>query len=403
MQPIVIERPYRFVPPHRGTWWPSFIRFFDLQGIWLRRAEGVVAHECRGTEHLRRSFEAGHGILLAPNHCRNADPVVMGWLSREVGFHLYAMASWHLFQSRFQRFAIRRMGGFSVHREGVDKQAIETAIEILETAERPLVIFPEGTVSRTNDQLHTLLEGVSFIAHTAARRRARNVPGGQVVVHPVGLKYRFGGDLKKVADEVLSDLEHRLSWPPQRHRSVLERIGQVESAWQYLKELQYFGGIRQGSLGERRNDLIERLLTPLEQEWLGAPQAGAAVPRAKNLQTKIMPDLARGQVDETERLRRRSQLTDIELARQLSFHPEDYLSSRPSVDRILETLERLEEAFEDQARVHGSLTVIIQIAPPIPVNPARERRSAVDPLMETLADSLRGMLAALALESPLGE
>lgn len=403
MEPIVVERPYRFIPPHRGTWWPTFIRFFNLQEIWLRRAEGVVAHECRGTEHLRRSLAAGHGIVLAPNHCRNADPIVMGWLSREAGCHVYAMASWHLFQSRFQQFAIRRMGGFSVHREGIDKKALETAVEILKTAERPLVVFPEGTVSRTNDQLHTLLEGVSFIAHTAARRRARDVPGGQVVVHPVGLKYRFGGNIEKVADEVLTDLEHQLSWPPQRHRTVLQRIAHVEAAWQCLKELQYFGTPRLGPLGQRRNDLIEQLLEPLEREWLGERQVGPVVPRVKNLHSKIMPDLASGRADATERARRWSQLTDLELARQLSFHPEDYLPSRPSMDRVLETLERLEEAIGDKARVHGSLTVIIQVAPPILVSPDHDRRAPVDPLMQALQSSLQEMLDALALESPLLE
>ena len=81
----------------------------------------------------------------------------MSWLAREVRCLVYAMASWHLFQqSRFMAWAIPRMGAFSVYREGVDRQAINLAIEILETAARPLVIFPEGAVSRTNDHLHAL-------------------------------------------------------------------------------------------------------------------------------------------------------------------------------------------------------------------------------------------------------
>ncbi len=144
--------------------------------------------------------------------------MVMGWMAREVRCLVYAMASWHLFQqSRFMAWAIHKMGGFSVYREGVDRQAINVAIEILETAARPLVIFPEGAVSRTNDRLHALLDGVAFIARTAAKRRAKAVSGGQVVVHPVAIKYLFGGDLDATADPVLTEIEQRLSWQPQQH------------------------------------------------------------------------------------------------------------------------------------------------------------------------------------------
>ena len=220
MQPILIEKPYRFIPPHRGDTWPTLVRDLNLPGRWLRRKEGVVSHEIRGADPSGASLRAGHGILLTPNHCRLADPMVMSWLAREVRCLVYAMASWHLFQqSRFMAWAIPRMGAFSVYREGVDRQAINLAIGILETAARPLVIFPEGAVSRTNDRLHALLDGVAFIARTAAKRRAKSVPGGQIVVHPVAIKYLFRGDFDATADPVLTEIEHRLSWQPQKHLS----------------------------------------------------------------------------------------------------------------------------------------------------------------------------------------
>ena len=55
----------------------------------------------------------------------------------------------------------------------MDKQAVQTSIEILATAERPLVIFPEGHVSRTNDRLTPTLAGTALIARQAAKRRAK--------------------------------------------------------------------------------------------------------------------------------------------------------------------------------------------------------------------------------------
>ena len=405
MQDIIVEKPYRFIPPHRGTWMPRFIRRFDLQGRWLRTQEGIVDHECRGTEHLRRSIDHGHGIMLTPNHCRTGDPLVIGWLSRQVDRLVYAMASWHLFnEGRFTAWAIRQMGGFSVNREGVDRKAIDTAIQILETAERPLVIFPEGSVTRTNDRLHSLLDGVAFIAKTAAKRRLKRTEHGKVVVHPVALKYLFGSDIDQAADDVLTGIEERLSWQPQRHLSHLDRVAKVGTALLCMKEIEYLGTTQSGTLKARLGALTHALLQPLEEEWNGKTSEGDVVPRVKALRMKLLPDMIHGSITDSERARRREQLTKLQLAQQLSYYIPSYLMGRRSVDRLWETLERFEEDLNGQVRVHGSLKVIIEVGEAIEVNPQRDRLAPVDPLMQQIESRLQAMLDRLALESrPLDE
>ena len=209
---VVFERPYKHVPPYRGNLWPSFIQRFRLVDRYLKHKEGVVGYECRHFDRMRASVDRGDGILLAPNHCRYADPLVLGWPAREIGVHLYAMASWHLFnQGRFDAFALRRMGAFSIYREGTDRAALETAIDILAVAERPLILFPEGTTNRTNDVLKPMLDGVTFIARTAARRRQKNVDG-KVVVHPIALKYLCMGDVQAWTSKQLDVIEQRLGF-----------------------------------------------------------------------------------------------------------------------------------------------------------------------------------------------
>jgi 1-acyl-sn-glycerol-3-phosphate acyltransferase len=404
MQNIIVEKPYRFIPPHRGTWWASMIQLTDVYTWYLRRKEGVVGHEIRHAERLCASLDAGHGIMLTPNHCRMADPLVIGWLTRAVGCHVYAMASWHLFnQDWFTAFAIHKMGGFSVNREGVDRPAINTAIEILDTAERPLIIFPEGAVSRTNDRLHALYDGVAFIARTAAKRRRKHVDGGKVVVHPVALKYRFQGDLRRSLDPVLSDIEHRFSWRPRQQVPLYDRIVKIGLALLCLKELEYFGREQTGTLEQRLAGLINRLLQPLETEWLGKPQEGAVVPRVKALRMKILPDMVEGRVSPEERQRRWEHLADIYLSQQVSCYPPDYLDSHRSVDRLLETVERFEEDLTDRASVHGSLNVVIDVGEAIEVSTKRDRNATSDPLMDRIKSDLQGMLDQLALESPLYE
>ncbi len=401
MQAIIIEKPYKFIPPVRGEFWPSLIQYFDLYSRHLRKNEGVYEHEVRHAERLRASLDAGHSILLTPNHPRTADPLAIGYLARAARCNLFAMASWHLFnQSKFMAWAIRRMGAFSLNREGVDRQAINMAIELLDEAKRPLVLFPEGGSTRTNDRLHALLDGVSFIARAGAKKRLKR-DGGAVVVHPVAFKYLFQGDLVRAADGVLSDIERRLSWRPRPRKTLMDRISKVGIALLALKELEYFGAPQEGRLGERLQKLIDRLLGPLEREWLGSEQVGGVIPRVKALRMKIMPDMIGGQLSADERERRWDQLHDIYLAQQVSCYPPDYLTSRPSVDRLLETIERFEEDLDDKARIHGHLKVVIEVGEAIPVSPERDRKAPIDPLMGEIEGSLNRMLARLSEESPL--
>ena len=402
MQKIIIEKPYEFRPPCRSTFWSSLIQRFNLFTRFLRRKEGVVDYEVRHLERLLESLQAGHGILITPNHSRNADPLVMGWITKAAKCHVYAMASWHLFnQDWFTGWAIHKMGGFSVNREGIDRQAINMAVGILDAAERPLIVFPEGAVTRTNDQLHALLDGVAFIARSAAKRRRRRSSDLKVVVHPVALKYLFQGDLEVAADQVLTRIEERLSWQPQRNLDLMARLTKVGLALLALKELEYFESTQAGSLEERLSGLIKRLLVPLEEEWFGQLQTGPVIPRIKALRMKILPGMVRGEVDSQERERRWKQLADLYLVQQISCYPSDYLSKLPTRDRILETLERFEEDLTDQVQVHGSLKVVIDIGEAIEVNPDRDRGADSDPLMQQLEENLQSMLDELAMESPL--
>ena len=405
MQNIVFEKPYEFIPPHRGNLWPTIIQRFRLIDRWLRKSHGITSYECRHAERLQQSLDAGYGILLTPNHSRPADPIVMGWLARECRTHVYAMASWHLYQQDwFTAFAIEKMGGFSVYREGVDRKALNTSIEVLAEADRPLIIFPEGAVTRTNDRLNALLDGIAFIARAAAKKREKLEPGSKVVVHPVAIKYRFLGDLEAELAPVLAEIEHRFSWRVHRMQSsLMDRISRIGKGLLALKEIEYFGRPQDGRLHERLDGLLDRLLIRLEEYWIGEAQSGPVVPRVKALRTKILPEMVEGKISKEERQRRWEQLADIYLSQQVSSYPPDYLTEHPSVDRLLETVERYEEDLTDKVTPHPDIHAIIEVGEPIEVSPKRDRSAATDPLMDEIEMRLQGMLDALAVESPIWE
>jgi 1-acyl-sn-glycerol-3-phosphate acyltransferase len=391
MQNIIIDKPYRFVPPRGGWFWPALIQ------LWLphhlKRSYGIESFECRGTEHLRDSLAQGHGVLLAPNHCRPSDPMVLGLLSRAIGKPFYVMASWHLFaQSRLMGWLLPRVGGFSVYREGLDREALKTAIDILKEADRPLVLFPEGIITRTNDRIANLMEGTAFIARNAAKQRAAAPGSGKVVVHPVAIRYSFHGDLTAALTPVLEQIEVRLAWQPQRECPLLERISKVGEALLALKELEYLGATQTGTIHERLGRLIDQLLKPLEKEWLNGQGDNDVVARVKRLRAAILPDLVTGEIDEAERARRWRQLADLYLAQQLFCYPPDYIRSHATPERMLETVERFEEDLTDQTRVHRPMSVVIQVGPALEVSPARDRAPNGDPLMLRVRDELERML-----------
>lgn len=403
MQQVIIEKPYEFIPPHRGEWLPSLVQGLRLVDYYLRVAHGIERYECRGVERLRDSMQAGHGIVLAPNHTRPADPIAMGLLAREAETHVYGMASWHLFhESWLAAWGLPIIGAFSVYREGIDRQALNMAIEILEHSERPLILFPEGIVTRGNDRLGPLLDGVSFVARAAAKKKARLDPPGKVVIHPIAIKYYFSGDLEEAVSPVLADIERRFSWEPRIDRPLLDRIHAVAKALLCLQEVDRFGVPGKGTYAERLDRLVNALLVPLEEEYLERSQTdGPLAARVKNLRMSILPPMIRGELDERERARRWRQLADIYRAQQIWSYPPDYLAEPdPSIDRMLETVERFEEDLTDQVTVHGDLQVVLEVGEAMEVSPRRVRGAEVDPLLAELRDRLQGMLDQLAQSSP---
>lgn len=401
MQEILIEKPYQFNPPITWNWPQSLLtKAGQFKGL-LRKKHGVIDHECRNLDRLRESIDAGHGIVLTPNHPRISDPIAMFHLCRETPSGIYAMASWHLFnQHWFSTFMIRLMGAFSVNREGLDRKAVDYAIEVLVKGDRPLLLFPSGTTSRINDRLMAFMDGPAFIARTAAKRREKKGLG-KVVVHPVAIKYLFNGDVDKACGPVLDDIEKRLSWHPTPGRPLIDRIIRVGDALLTLKELEY--GVKSGrdlTLRQRQDNMIDHLLHPLEEEWLGDHSSKGIQTRVKALRMKIFPEMTHaGGLDEPERTRRWRHLAASYLAQQVACYPDNYIVEHPSVDRIVETVEKFEEDLFGKCRVHGHTKVVLDVGEAIEVSSKRVRGVESDPLMDAIREQLRPMMASLQAES----
>lgn len=397
MQNIILEEPYEFVPAFESEWWCGVIRLWLRR--YLRKVFSVHSFECRDVAKLQSSIDAGHGIVLAPNHSRLADPMVLGILSEEAGTELFAMASWHLFkESRWQRWLIRRMGAFSVYREGNDRQAVSQAIDILVENRRPLVIFPEGAVSRHCDLLMDLMDGPAFIARQAAKKRAK-LGKPPVVVHPVAIRYRYDGDAEAAIRPNLEAFEHRFSWQPQVHLTTTQRLGKIGEAILCAKEIEYLGHSLTGDPHERATSLVEKVLADLEHKWKTGGKEKGVVGRVKALRTVILPDLIDKKCESEERAERWRDLAACYYVQQLAHYPKGYIGGGNDLpERLLETIERMEEDFTDNSTYHGPLHCVMQVGDAIEVSPERDRNAERDPVMAATAESLQGMLDAMVVE-----
>lgn len=101
-------------------------------------------------------------LLIASNHISYADPPLVGVCFRRA---IHFMAKKELFHSRIFGSLLSRINAHPVNRRGFDRQAIEKAMEILESG-NAMVIFPEGTRS-DGIKFLTARPGIGMLARRA--------------------------------------------------------------------------------------------------------------------------------------------------------------------------------------------------------------------------------------------
>jgi len=284
-----------------------------------------------------------------------------------------------------------------VSREGADRQAVRTAIDLVARASRPLVIFPEGYVTRTTDQLETLQEGVGLIARKAAARRAKE-GGRQVMIHPTVFKYQFKGDLAVAARPMLADLEERFGLA-QNNSPLIQRLERARKTYVATLEQKVLDAEQTGSLSDRIPQLIEALLAPLEQEWKRASSVTNVYERVRRLRTAILGRSLECPPTGNEADQLRRQLLDCTLALHLACGDPTPMTDGPTAEHFMETLDALEEDTRGSIRVNRPWRLVIDIGDAIPVNP--KAGSPVPQLREALASQLTSL--KVELNQPLPE
>jgi hypothetical protein len=354
------------------------------------REHGLAQVELHGVEHLKQALADGHGVLIAPNHPTHADPFALLEASDRLRVPFYYMTAWQVFATTHAlgRRVLRHHGCFSINREGHDLRAFRQAVRILE-GPRPLVIFPEGEVFHLNDRVTHFRRGAATAALYAARRRGR-----PVACLPCGLKFRYVADPLPQLLGVMNRLERQMGLSSPEEMPLGRRILRLADGVLSLKEVEHFGGTRKGSTQERAAALLGAILARLEDRYRVLIPSGAIPERVKELRRRAIKRREES-ASAAERDQSGRDLDDLFFVMQLFSYPADYLAGNPSLDRLAETVDKLEEDVlrAPTAGLRGQRRATVAFGEPVLVEP-RSNLSATE-ITDALRDRVQGLLDAM--------
>jgi hypothetical protein len=377
-------------------WWPSCISpklVRLMKPFRLRRMKNkqrIVDVEVRGLERLKRVLDEGAGVLIGPNHAGDGDVDAVYSVSDHVGRPFHVMAAWQVFieNGRVGSWFMQRHGAFSVDREGTDTKALKHSVQLLQEHACPLVIFPEGEVYHLSDRVMPFRQGPAAIALMAARKSER-----PIYVLPAAVKLFYVDDPTPKLVELMNALEEKVFWRPRPDLPLTKRIYRFAEGALALKEIEYLGRTSEGPLRERVFSLADTVLKGIETKY-SLDSAGGDFPdrvkRARQIAIKGVEEAA----EDGPRKQYADDLDDLFFVCQLFSYPGDYVSERPTIERVAETMDKFEEDVIGRSRpeIRGDRRAVIALGEPIAVSAEKGKKDAAATLTREMESTVQRLL-----------
>lgn len=395
------RQPYQ-TPPQ---WWspnlsPRWMNFWRRPRRRMAQSQfGLSDVSVVGRHHLHAAIDSGDGVLITPNHPSHADPFIMLDAADQTATPMYFMAAWQVFHHthRVGRRVLRQHGCFSINREGYDLPAIRQAIRILEDAQAPLVIFPEGEVFHLNDHVTAFRTGALHSAVLAAERRQAPV---QIV--PCGIKLQFIDDPTDALHQKLNGLEERLRLDSSAGLKLQQRVLVFGERLLENREARILGRVGRGDLQARMDQLTESILAPLEIRF-GLSAGERTVPeRVKYLRYHIIraKDANDARFESAELCQALKRLFTV---MQAYSYPISYIADEPSIDRLAETIEKMEEDVlgVQRASLVGRRRATVAYGSPMVINPDFRVSCSIAAETEQLRTCVQSLVDQLGGPAPV--
>ena len=377
-------------------WWspklsPAFSRIWrPLRKRAQLKEQRLMEVEVHGLENIRRAVAEKQGVLVTPNHPGHADCYAFGGAADQIGCNFHFMIAWQVFQrgGAIRSLALRHHGCFSVDREGTDMRAFRCAVDILKSSPYPLVVFPEGEVYHLSQRITPFREGPAAMALLAARKGTR-----PVVCVPCAIKYFYIEDPTPELLVLMDRLERALLWRPRGDLTLPERIYRLAEGLLALKELEFLGHTGAGTIPERIATLVDNILGRLDRTYAIDSSESTVPERVKTLRHKAIERMEGLPEDEPRRKPCGEDLDDLFTVVQAFSYPGNYVSQKPSIERIAETLDKFEEDVlgAATATIRARRKATVTFGQPIPVPTGRDKKtgaSAITSLLESRVQAL---------------
>jgi hypothetical protein len=391
---------YPYYKPPRG--WSSkaslgWMRIWRPWRKWQQRRDYRIDRiDVQGLDRVRAAIDRGEGVLITPNHAGHADCYLLFEALERLPLAPQVMTAWQVFAllPRLQCLVYRHHGCFSINRESNDLTAFRWSVRTLQNSSAPLVIFPEGEVYHLNDLVTEFRDGTMAIAASAARRSAR-----PIACFPCALKYFYVGDPTAQLVAVAEQLERQLGVTPPRESELASRVERILAATMRWRASQYATAadrarIDELPLAQRPQALAAALLDELELRLNVAGSSDFLPERIKAIRQRIVE-----QMPSTDAAQRRSLVADLEtafVAVQLYSYRPGYLAAHPTIERIAETIDKLEEDVLGlrTANIRGRRRAVIAFGEPMMVDGSTSRQD-IPRLNERLRSAVQSLVDAL--------
>lgn len=185
----------------------------------------------------------------------------------------------------------------------------------------------------------------------------------------VDLSHSFGPKISP-GDGVLFAPNH-MRYKPPHGMALADRILHYGELLLTIKEKEKFGRSLEGDLATRIGRLTEGLLERHERSYLDrCPSAETVALRVKALRRKLFELWTDETAAADVRRLAREALDDVQLALQAYSYPGNYLIEKPCIERMAETIEKLEEDLDGYARPKGRRRARVVFGAPIDLSQA---------------------------------
>lgn len=341
------DQPYQYFPPKRNALAAWLLGQYNRLRYLprVRRVLGVtVSGELEALSARRRNSR----LLLVPNHPTHADAYVYLEALRQTGVASHIMAAYDVFlRRRLNAWIMQRFGVFSVDREGSDRQAMQQAMQTLVNGPTALTIFAEGNVYLQNDVVTPFHEGAAFIALRSAKALAKQQQ--RVVLTPVSIKLTYAQDVRTTLQSRLEQLAQAVEAPIEAGATPLQQVRRIGRAG-LTRHLKHRGieAPTIDSLSEFIRQATESVVAPLERKMDAVVKPDDTIIERIRKLRRIIHDIRIDPQRRHDHAAAAQWADQAMLALRIASYSGDYMQSRPTVDRVAETIEKLTEDFHDQ-------------------------------------------------------